>query len=160
VEFAAAGFATYELDTKDDPIIRWRGFIPAAKRGQVGSLADAIYFAKYHYKWKNEDFILYTCQISPYMKLQYVLKEPVHDDTLLGHSKATDALITAIGQWLGSDQEVVYVFDGVWSKSKSLWNEVQKAKWENVILDPDMKKELVDVANKFFDSTISITLLI
>lgn len=58
--FAAAGFATCELDTETDSFASWRGYLPPAKRSNSGSLAESISFAKYHYKWKNEDFILYT----------------------------------------------------------------------------------------------------
>lgn len=86
-----------------------------------------------------------------YNNIQYVLKEPESGEHVLGHSRVTDELIRTIGSWLMADENVVYVFDGVWRKDKQLWKEVQKAKWENVILDPDMKKELIDVANKFFD---------
>ena len=110
-----------------------------------------MFFAKYHYKWGKEDFILYTVR-SGVTTIQYVLKEPGEGETTLSHSKTTDALISAIGDWLTADQDVVYVFDSVWRADKQLWNEVQKASWDNVILDPAMKEELVHVSNKFFDS--------
>jgi hypothetical protein len=151
VRFVAAGNATAELDTENENLIRWRGYIPGVKRGESGSLGEAVFFAKYHYKWGNEDFILYTVR-SGTMTIQYVLKEPAEGETTLSHSKATDALISAIGDSLTADQDVVYVFDSVWRADKQLWNEVQRASWDNVILDPAMKEELVHVSNKFFDS--------
>ena len=53
--FAAAGFATYELDRETDSFASWRGYYPPQARSQKGSLAEAVDFAKYHYKWNNED---------------------------------------------------------------------------------------------------------
>ena len=53
--FAAAGFATYELDRETDSFASWRGYYPPQARSQKGSLAESVDFAKYHYKWSNED---------------------------------------------------------------------------------------------------------
>lgn len=150
-QYALAGNAAIELDIETDNIIRYRGFIPSPKRGLEGSLGESVSFAKFRYSWNNINFILYTIG-SAINGTQYILTEPRENETQLGTSAVTDALLKAIGEWLTSDQDVVYVFDGSWQKSKDLWNEVQKAKWEDVILDPNMKKELIEVANKFFDS--------
>lgn len=84
--------------------------------------------------------------------MQYVLKERRDSENVLGPSKATDTLIQTIGDWLLSDQEVVWVYDRYWTRSKALWKEVQKASWDKVILDESMKKDLTKVANKFFSS--------
>lgn len=53
--FAAAGFATFEVDKETDSYASWRGYAPAPTRSQQGALAEAVFFAKYHYKWNNED---------------------------------------------------------------------------------------------------------
>lgn len=37
-------------------------------------------------------------------------------------------------------------------RSHTLWEQVQKASWDKVILDPEFKKSLTDVSEKFFDS--------
>ena len=84
--------------------------------------------------------------------MQYVLKERRDPESKLGPSKTTDTLIQIIGDWLMSDQEVVWIYDRFWSRSKPLWNQVQKATWDKVILDENVKKELTSVANKFFSS--------
>ncbi|KAI1877815.1 hypothetical protein JX265_003823 [Neoarthrinium moseri] len=151
LEFAAAGFAQAELDSDDEPLVRWRGFAPPAQRHGRGQLAEARFFAKYRYKWNNENFILYTV-ILGLTALQYVLKEPHGDETTSGNSTITDSLIRAIGEWSMTDEELIYVFDnGFWSASKGLWEQVQKASWDKVILDPKTKKELTQVSGKFFD---------
>lgn len=145
--FALAGNAAIELDLETDNVFRYRGFVPALKRNQDGSLAEAISFAKFRYVWNGNALILYTVGST-----QFVLAEPREGETSMTNSATTDALIKAIGQWISSDHDVVYVFDGRWLKSKDLWNEVQKASWDDVILDPALKQELFEVTTKFFDS--------
>ncbi|KAK4998711.1 hypothetical protein LTR66_002103 [Elasticomyces elasticus] len=147
LSFAAAGHADAELDLSTESIDWWRGYIPAAHRGGTGQLAESVFFAKYHYSWSGEDFILYIAG-----GLQYVLKEPLQGESQLGHSRTTDELITAIGEWEASFENDIWVYDDYWRKSKDLWKQVQQAEWENVILDEEMKKALVDFSDKFFDS--------
>ncbi|KIW03279.1 hypothetical protein, variant [Verruconis gallopava] len=136
----------------DETIISWREFIPPAQRGRGdGMLADAIYFARYRYRWGQEDFLLYTIQIG-LSNVQYVLKEPRGGEKIQGHSRVTDALIFAVGRWMSTEPDALYVFDRYWFKSSEMWKEVQKASWDKVILDPKMKKDLVGVCDTFFDS--------
>lgn len=149
-QFALAGKAIMELDIDTEQVVRYRGYIPAAKRDQPGDLGESINFAKFRYAWKSDVFIVYTVGSGPY-QTQFILAELEDGSNPLGTNAPTDALLQAIGDWVSSDRDVVYVFDGYWRKSKDLWNEVQKASWDNVILDPAMKKELVEVADKFFD---------
>jgi len=151
LQFAAAGFATADLDAETDSIVRWRGFVPAAKRGEPGVLGETRFFAKYHYKWHDEDFILFIVQLG-FNKMQYVLKEPRGSETTMSNSAVTDSMISAVGNWLTQDANVILVYDRYWAFSKELFNQVQKASWDAVILDPKMKKSLTEVANKFFDS--------
>jgi transitional endoplasmic reticulum ATPase len=134
-------------------VIRWRGYVTAGERGGTGSVGEAIYFAKYHYRWANEDFILYTVTMGM-ITLQYVLKEPRNGETTMSNSSITDALIATIGKWSNQDDVVdsIYVYDGYWYKDRALWRDVQNASWDKVILDPNMKKSLTDVSGKFFDS--------
>ena len=146
--FAAAGYATCELDIKTDSFASWKGYLAPDKRGEEGYLAESIDFAKYHYRWNNEDFILYT--VGPYN--QYVLKECKEGEHVLGASKITDQLIMSVGAWLTSENKVVWVYDGYWRQSAELYKQVMKSSWDNVILDEAMKKELTAVTNKFFSS--------
>ncbi|KAK0986009.1 hypothetical protein LTS01_010098 [Friedmanniomyces endolithicus] len=145
--FAAAGFATCELDTTTDSFASWRGFNPPALRQQRGTLAESVHFAKFAYQWAGEGFVLFTVG-----GMQYVLKERREGEGEFGPSGVTDELIQTVGDWLLSDQEVVWVFDGYWQRSKQLYFEVMKATWEKVILDEAVKKDLTSVTNKFFSS--------
>ncbi|KAF2644191.1 P-loop containing nucleoside triphosphate hydrolase protein [Massarina eburnea CBS 473.64] len=153
LQFAAAGFALAKLEEDAEPVLRWRGFIGPAHRGGTGYLADATFFARYRYAWNDEHFILYIVQLG-LTTLQYILKEPVGNETTASHSSVVDHLISKIGAWLTRDTELpaIYVYDQYWTRSTKLWEEVKKARWEDVILDPKKKKALTEVANKFFDN--------
>jgi hypothetical protein len=63
-----------------------------------------------------------------------------------------DDLLVHIGLWLSDEKLAIYVYDGYWKRDLKLWDQVKKATWDEVILDPKMKKALVEVANKFFDN--------
>lgn len=146
--FAASGFATCDLDTDTDSYASWRGYIAPAVRSKAGQLGEQIHFAKYHYNWQNEDFILYVVG-----NVQYVLKERESSEQALGPSAITDKLILTVGKWQDSgNNQTVLVYDGYWQRSRDLWLAVQKANWDKVILDERMKKDLTSVVDKFFDS--------
>ncbi|KAF2265602.1 P-loop containing nucleoside triphosphate hydrolase protein [Lojkania enalia] len=151
LQFAAAGYAQAELDDDAEPVLRWRGFVGPSHRGGSGYLADAIFFARYNYTWNNENFILYSI-VEGYDSVQYILKEPRGQETSFSHSSVVDSLLATIGAWLIKEEPAIYVYDRYWTRSTKLWQEVKKAKWEDVILDPKMKKALTEVANKFFDN--------
>ncbi|KAL8665382.1 MAG: hypothetical protein Q9202_002275 [Teloschistes flavicans] len=147
--FAAAGQATATLDITDESINRIRGYLAGnARYGYTEGVYESRIFAKYKYQWGSELFILYV--ISPY---NFILKEPEEGKTTLSNSKAVEALIMACGRWTYPvDNDFIYVYDGYWSASKKLWEQVQKASWRDVILDEEMKKTLVEFMTKFFDS--------
>jgi transitional endoplasmic reticulum ATPase len=146
--FAASGHASCELDTKTDSYASWRGYIAPKVRSDSGQLGEQIDFAKYHYRWSGEDFILFTVA-----SVQYVLKERQGNEGALGPSNITDKLILTVGKWQdGTLNQTVLVYDGYWQRSRDLWLAVQKASWDKVILDENMKSELTSVVDKFFDS--------
>lgn len=105
--FAATGLATCEVDKDTDSYASWRGYIAPAKRSSKGAVGEAVDFAKYHYKWNDEDFILYTVR-----SVQYVLKECRQGEHALGPSKATDVLIQTVGDYVSSITDIVWVYDG------------------------------------------------
>lgn len=148
MSFAAAGYAQAELDTDAEPVIRWRGFGGPTHRGGSGYLYDSIYYARYNYTWGSENFIVYVLLGG----IQYILKEPTGDETTTSHSSAVDRLLSTIGAWLIKEVPAIYVYDGYWRRDTKLWEEVKKAKWDDVILDAKMKKAVTEVANKFFDN--------
>ncbi|KAF9730528.1 ATP-dependent Zn protease [Paraphaeosphaeria minitans] len=151
LQFAAAGYAQAELGEDTEPVIRWRGFVGPGHRGGSGHLADAVFYGRYNYTWDDERFIMYTIIIG-LSSMQYILKEPRGSETTTSHSSVVDRLLATVGAWLTKEEPAIYIYDSGWMRSTKLWEEVKKAKWEDVILDPKMKKALTEVANKFFDN--------
>jgi transitional endoplasmic reticulum ATPase len=149
--YADAGYATAELDTSEESILRWRFYQQAAMRGGKGHLADAYFFARYKYTWKEIDFIVYTVQ-EGLITLNYILFPPDDDETVLSHSKVTDSLLQAVGEVQFAVQKSILVYEDYWTRSTALYEEVQKASWDDVILDKKMKKTLTETVVRFFDS--------
>jgi hypothetical protein len=132
LQFAAAGYAQAELDDDTEPVVRWRGFRGPAHRGGSGFLGDSVFFARYNYTWNGENYVLYTALLG-IMSMQYILKEPKGNETTVSHSSAVDRLLATIGAWLIKEEPAIYVFDGgYWSRNVKLWQEVKKAKWDDV----------------------------
>jgi transitional endoplasmic reticulum ATPase len=66
---------------------------------------------------------------------------------------AAHDLIIAAGKYSDDLHGEIWVYDqGRWFKDSGLWNAIQKSTWDNVILDPDMKKGIRDDINRFFDA--------
>lgn len=152
LQFAAFGNAVAELDTKTESVQRLRYFYRGNdRRGVPDQLAEARSFAKYHYRWGNEHFIVYIVT-EGWDTFEYILKEPAEGESVLAQPKVTDALINAVGKWQKPDDHYVYLYDNYWYANRQLWEEVQKASWDDVILNKDMKKALVELMKKFFDS--------
>lgn len=138
--FASAGHAAIEVDTETESIVRLRGYILPRTKGGPGLLGDGITFAKFHYVWANEDFIVYLVAVG-FGFLQYVLKEIQDGETQLSNSKITDALIKAAGSFQYNSENSVLVFDNFrWYKDPALYQEVLNASWDKVILDEGMKR--------------------
>ena len=153
LSFAAAGHAHAELDITDESINRMRGYlVGSARYGRPDGIYERRFFAKYKYQWGDEFFILYVIAIG-YSAYNFILKEPGNGETVLSTPKTVDSLIMACGRWSHPvDNDFIYVYDGYWSASKALWQQVQKANWKDVILNEEMKKTVVDLMTKFFDS--------
>ena len=154
IPFAAAGHATAELDIKDESIQRYRSFLPGSGRlGIPDRLGEFRSFAKYNYRWGDEYFIVYAVQIG-FVKLQYILKEPGDEETIMSTNSVTDRLVQTVGRWAypDDDDKYIYVYDHYWTASSALYKEITKAHWKDVILSEKMKKELTSLMHNFFDS--------
>lgn len=85
--------------------------------------------------------------------MQYILKEPGEGESTASRNGLTDQLIATVGVWQKPhDDNYIYVYDGYWTMSRPLYKEIQKANWDDVILDESMKKALTELMHKFFDS--------
>lgn len=149
--FAAAGHAGLApIDNARDRLT-WRNYYsPANRLNGRGALADSVKFGKYLLDWKNKEFVVYIIEgrdgTSPYgvTQNQYILSSSV---------EITNTLLVDAGQWTNTLHSEVWLFDGgYWQKSKELYDSAMKSSWDDVILDPEMKKAIRDDVEIFFDS--------
>ena len=130
--------------------IKWRYYAPPGRRldGDSGSLFDVPVFAKYLYKWKEEEFILYFVQGA--QSTGY----PMAIFYLLGPSETSmSTLVLEASNYANELHNEVLLFDGgYWQKSAALWQSVQNASWDDVILDPAMKKSINGELERFYAS--------
>ncbi|KAI1611568.1 vesicle-fusing ATPase [Exophiala viscosa] len=156
--YAAAGHAEIETIRQNDAdqkiwpdSLRWTIFLPPARRlgGSNGTLAELTHFESYLYKWNDMSFLVYYAigrdgvSAYPQTRNQYIL----------GDKAAVQALTIAAGRWSSTVHAEVWVFNrGIWMKDRLLFESVQKSRWEDVILDEDMKLDLLDTVERFFDS--------
>lgn len=137
-----------------DGAFGWHIYRPAARRldGDKGSLLEFVLFGKYKYAWRDSEFTLYIVDgrdgsaAYPQVRLQYVISA----------SKAkssTEELLLAAGSYNSQLHNQIWVFDqGRWQKDAGLYQSMMKARWEDVILDPQMKKDIQEDVNRFFES--------
>lgn len=63
------------------------------------------------------------------------------------------ALLKAAGAYSEELHEEIWVFDGgFWDKDRSLWLEMRKADWKDVILEEEKKEKLQKDIYGFFES--------
>ncbi|MCJ1259032.1 hypothetical protein MMC24_006866 [Lignoscripta atroalba] len=157
--FADAGFATAGLDSSSGTFSALRSYKPPATQlyGAEGTLENEIHFAKYDYRWFEYDFLVYMVvgyrEPMCASRNTYILHRPQGNETVHSQSAVTDELITAVSQWTVELHNEVAVFDmGTWGKSRELWKSVQDASWDDVILDDETKKSLINDVEGFFNA--------
>jgi hypothetical protein len=153
--FARAGFASFEAiedhSSNLPTSLQWEGYVPPTRRidGALGAIVTRPKFAKYLYKWGAEEFIIYFVEgrdgSAPYGPAIYYILATIK-------SKA-EQLILEAGHWSSELHEEIWVFDdGHWQKSADLYNSIKKSSWDAVILDPKMKKAIIEDHLSFFRS--------
>ena len=150
--FAAAGHAGIAPIDQEKDRHSWRLYLPPATRldGGKGILGDSTKFGKYLVDWDRKEYIIYVASgrdgdsAYPDVTNQYILSSSV---------PATNKLVLEAGAWTNELHDEIWVFDmGFWQKSAELWQSVQKSEWQDVILDEDMKKQIVYDVENFFDN--------
>lgn len=150
--YASAGHAGLASIDNEKDRLSWRLFLPPTTRltGGDGTLADNIKFGKYLLDWERKEYVVYVADgrdggsAYPSITNQYILSPSVD---------ATNRLLLEAGKWNSELHNEVWVFDGgYWQKSAQLWDSVQKASWDDVILDKSMKDAIRSDVNTFFDS--------
>ena len=71
----------------------------------------------------------------------------------LGPQEASRLLLLAAGAWADQLHEEIWVYNqGFWSKDHTLWKDIQKGDWKDVILNDTFKKALQKDVFGFFTS--------
>ncbi|KAI0190240.1 ATPase [Xylaria flabelliformis] len=132
--------------------VAWTLYVPPARRidGDPGALAQKLNFGKFEYRWRGHDFLVYVVdgrdgtQAYPAVTNHYVLST---------EREHAEALLLAAGSWANELHGEVWVFDqGYWQKNAELFRSIMGASWDNVILDSDMKRAIIEDHTSFFDS--------
>ncbi|KAL9014046.1 MAG: hypothetical protein Q9173_001296 [Seirophora scorigena] len=154
LEFAEAGFANASLDT-DSEFYASRRYTLRTDGDEEAGLKDEVELARYVYQWKGEQFILYATHYEERrdeVDNHYILGPQADAACIEGRSTAIDELIAAAALHGNRIDDEIWVYDrGYWRKNRKLWENVQACKWEQVILDDEMKANLIIDVEGFFD---------
>ncbi|EXJ64475.1 hypothetical protein A1O7_00811 [Cladophialophora yegresii CBS 114405] len=164
--YAAAGHGMLETveqahppsaDSKSDrkhswpSTLRWTVFLPPTRRldGGEGIVADEVFFETCTYTWEGFTFLVYFSEgrdgTMPYPQ--------VRNQYILGDEAGARSLVASAGRWQSVLHDEIWVFNqGYWQKDPLLYRSIMKSRWEDVILDDDLKTDLVDTVERFFDS--------
>ncbi|KAJ1337534.1 mitochondrial chaperone BCS1 [Microdochium nivale] len=155
--YAAAGHASCTAVAEEDADaslpsnVTYTSYIAPARRmdGNTGGLGQRLAFGKFIYTWGSTEFIMYVCTGTDSM-----YPPSSHNAFILGPDRQkAEQLVLAAGRWMSDIHEQVWVYDqGYWQKDTELFRSFIKASWDDVILDPTMKKTIIDDHNSFFDS--------
>jgi AAA+ superfamily predicted ATPase len=124
-------------------------FVPFARRtGHAGVVAKDVFYGVFRLAWKDYEYTVYIVQWPQgygYQKQHFILREGKDEGP-------TRQLLFAAGAWATELREEILVFQQGWIKDHSLWLEVQKANWEDVILDDKFKTAIQGDITGFFGS--------
>ncbi|KAI0110449.1 P-loop containing nucleoside triphosphate hydrolase protein [Nemania sp. FL0031] len=132
--------------------LAWTVYEPPRSRldGDPGALGQELHFGHFEYSWRGHDFILYVVDGRDGPE---AYSARVNHYILAEDNAAVDALLLAAGAWANELHGEVWVFDqGYWQKSAELFRSVMGASWDSVILDPKMKRAIIDDHISFFES--------
>ncbi|KAF2170617.1 hypothetical protein M409DRAFT_51625 [Zasmidium cellare ATCC 36951] len=156
IGFAGAGHAKATLRRHGNRFNSQRTYSPPRSRmeGGRGTLGKSIAFGLYDYSYDGHDLQVYSLEWPRIdgcgtEQIQYILTPSIAEEDC----PVADGLIEAAGKWTSELHEEIYVFDaGNWDKSKLLWESVQSASWDDVILDPATKDGIINDVQTFFDN--------
>ena len=126
-------------------------YIPPARRlSGRGHIVEQLIFGTYMYTWKGNEFIIYLIDgrdgavFSPPMPNTYILTR---------EKQKVQELILEAGEWSSELHGEIWVYDGGWwQKNAELYQSIMNSSWDAVILDPEMKRSIIDDHLSFFNS--------
>jgi transitional endoplasmic reticulum ATPase len=156
LKLAKAGHACATLDTNTDFYASRTYKTSTDHATGAGRLKYKVEFGRYNYRWNDRDFHVYVADYweseSCRVQNHYILYPRSEGDVIDGQSQLVDKLITTASQHLSEVDEEVWLYDrGYWRKNGNFWESVQACDWENVILNSEMKDQLISDIEGFFD---------
>lgn len=151
LSYAQAGNAAAAPIDQEKDRFSWKTYRAPTRRldGEDDGLVEIVQFGKFMFEWKAREYVLFIANgrdgssYFPQVVNQYILSSSV---------QTTEQLLLDVGRWTDDLHDEVWVFDGGrWQKSRELWESVQAAEWENVILDEGMKQSLIGDVDNFFN---------
>jgi AAA+ superfamily predicted ATPase len=155
--YASAGLATAKMES-GETFHTTRSYVAPRPRleNKTGVLKDHVCFGRWVYNWKDSEFLFYEVEYQESFKQPtklYFILSPRSQCMNQMHHPATDELLLTVGEWTTELHDEIYVFDdGRWHKNKELWKSVQGSSWDQVILNPGMKANLMKDVQCFFDN--------
>lgn len=161
--FAAAGFASCELDNDDDSFVSLVSFrinpFRLDRKTDLGTFNQKPFFARYKYTWQGTEFLFFAICVTNARGYQedyhFLLTPREAQQEITGNHllPATEELMKAVGTWSNELHKEVLVFDtAYWSKNHELWKSTESASWDDVVLDPETKNGIIEDIESFFDS--------
>ena len=156
LKLAKAGAAKASLDTNTEYYASRYYKLSSGHTKGTGRLKDGVELAKYDYQWNGRQFQIYAVKYDEHefghIQNHYILCPKKEAEIVDGRSKIVDELITAAAEYGSNIDNEIWIYDeGYWRKSHRLWKNVQTCKWEQVILNSEMKDQLVADVEGFFD---------
>ncbi|KAI9651274.1 hypothetical protein NHQ30_001312 [Ciborinia camelliae] len=154
--YADAGYAKAVHDDQDaNWSMRMYHTASARLKDEPKTLKDLVNFGKWIYTWQEKEYIVYRVNYTNglqrgFLTLQFIL---VDGYVCAKDNPEVDALILAVGAWSTELHDEIYVFDNQrWVKDPDLYDSVNGFSWDEVILNPTMKKNLIADVQGFFDN--------
>jgi transitional endoplasmic reticulum ATPase len=160
VQFAKAGNAKLEeidpQNTRSIMVMDRPYRHPQDRDLSDAKVQERILFGRYSCKWKEEQFLIYVIEGGDcrcYSTNYYILHRPMLDCPDGIRNKPALDLMKTVATWTLDVHDEVWMFDaGNWSKSKELWENVQKTSWSGVILEEGLRESLIQDTSGFFDA--------
>ena len=155
--FAEAGHSKARISDGDDAYTAIRKYqIPARSLDEPeGSVTDRVLFAKWKYEWNDRSMLCYKFRWvdEAWARREYYAFVTDTSKVVDNHCTYTEDLIKACGAWTQELHDEVYVYeDGHWDKNKTLFKAVSKSSWDDVIIDPAVKSDIIRDVESFFSS--------
>ncbi|GAA5840684.1 hypothetical protein JCM11251_004181 [Rhodosporidiobolus azoricus] len=123
---------------------------PTSRREGTGVIAEALTWSEWEVDFAHRQWKVITAEWAEGFRL-------IRQSHLIGLNGATEEdtelLLLAVSNYTTAIREAILVFsDSTWTADHGLWQSVQKASWDDVILDDDFKGQLQREYRRFFAS--------